>query len=481
MTLPNFRPAATAFRPRLLATLVLGSALLGACVPVPHDQPALKPAEARDMGLTGAALAVPIAPDWWQGLGDPQLNRIMAEALAGNPGLAQTMARMALAQSAIAYTKAGLLPQVTAQASATEERFSNRSIYPAPLGGSWNSLNALEADLSWSLDLAGRQKALVGIAKDYAVGSALDVAAARVSLAGAVAQAYVDMARAEALTALSRDVVTARQKQLDLTQARVKAQLASDLDIAAAQTLLAEARQSQVRAEGQRIIAVHALAALAGRGTDYAATIQPAALRFDTALPVPDDLPMDLLARRADIASARIRVEMALGGVKAARAGFYPDVSIKAFAGSGSLGLSHLLSAGALTAGVGPAVHLPIFEGGALKAGYRASVTGVDIATAQYNEAVAKAVREAADALSTLDTNRADAQAQGQVVAGLTQTQRLDQIRLQSGLSTRFDTLSSAQRLLTARQAQTDLAADGLLARVKLIVALGGGFAPINP
>lgn len=461
----------------LLAALLIGTALLGGCVPVPPDQPALKPADAQTMGLTAGA--VPITPDWWQSLNDPQMNRIMTDALAGNPGLEQALARMALAQNAIAYTKGARLPHATADASATEERFSNRSIYPAPLGGSWNSLNSIEADLSWSLDLGGRQKALIGIARNFAQGSALDLAAARVSLSGAVAGAYVNMARAEALIALSRDFVTARQKQLDLTQARVKSQLASQLDIAAAQTLLAEAQQSQTRAEGQRVIAIHALAALAGRGADYYATIQPAAVQFDTALPVPEALPLDLLSRRADIASARVNVEMAQGGVKVSRAGFYPDVSLRAFVGAGSLGLSHLLSTEALTGGFGPAVHLPIFQGGQLKASYQASVTGVDIATARYNDAVTKAVKEAADALSSIDTNRADAADQGRVVAGLEQTQRLDAVRLKSGLGTRFDTLSSAQRLLSARQNQTALAADGLLARVQLIVALGGGFTPL--
>jgi NodT family efflux transporter outer membrane factor (OMF) lipoprotein len=304
------------------------------------------------------------------------------------------------------------------------------------------------------------------------------VAAARVSLSGAVAQAYVNLARAEALTKLSVDFVGARQKQLDLTQARVNAKLASELDMAAARTLLAEAQQAQTRAEGQRLMAVHALAALAGRGADYYATIQPATLRFDSALPVPDALPIDLLARRADIASALTHVEMAQGGVKYSRASFYPDVNLQAFIGTSAWACPSAHGA-AMTGGGGPAIHLPIFEGGALRANYRASVTGVDISIAQYNDAVVKAVKEAADALSTVATNKADLEEQGRVVEGLEQTQRLDQVRLRSGLGTRFDTLSSAQRLLTARQAQTGLAADGLSARVQLVVAMGGGFTPI--
>ncbi|RVU05391.1 efflux transporter outer membrane subunit [Novosphingobium umbonatum] len=452
-------------------------ALLAGCVAVPKGEQQFKPASAAQMGLSG--IAVPVAPDWWQALGDAQLNRIMDDALTGNPSLEEATIRLRLAEAAIANAKAGLMPQASANVSAMDQRLSNAYIYPAPLGGSWRWISNAQADLSWSLDLAGRQKAMVKATGQFVQASRLQTAAARVSISGAVVQAYINLARAEAQARLAAEFVASREASLKLLTARRASGLGTELDLASARTLLAEAKQAQVRADGARAIMLHALAALAGRGTDYYASITPTHLGFDTALPVPEALPADLLGRRADLLAARAQVEMALSAKDISKADFYPDISLRAFVGSQALGIGKAFSGEALTGGFGPALHLPIFSGGAIKARYAASVAGADNAIAQYNGAVVKAVQEAADALSSLETNRTDAARQGEVVAGLQQTVALDRVRLESGLSTRLDVLNAGERLLAARQSQLDLAADGALRRVQLLVALGGGFTPI--
>ncbi|HZU64775.1 MAG TPA: TolC family protein, partial [Novosphingobium sp.] len=117
-------------------------------------------------------------------------------------------------------------------------------------------------------------------------------------------------------------------------------------------------------------------------------------------------------------------------------------------------------------------------EGGALKGKYRASLAGEDMAIAAYNRAVIGAVKEVADALSQVATRAEDAEAQHAITRGLDETLRLDHVRLASGLAGRLDALAAGQRLLSARQAETDIIADGLVQRIRLAVALGGGFAP---
>jgi len=307
----------------------------------------------------------------------------------------------------------------------------------------------------------------------------LEAAATRVSLSGSVAQAYVNLARAEAQGRLARDFVASREAGLRLIDARKAANLATDLDLASSRALLAQARQAVVRADGARVAMVHALAALAGRGPDYYASITPTHLALDKALPVPQALPADLLGRRADLLAARKQVDVSIAGEKIARADFYPNINLRAFIGTQALGLGSAFTGSALTAGVGPAIHLPIFSGGALAAKYKASIAGSDVAIAQYNSAVVRAVKEAADALSAVETNRADAAQQGDVVTSLEQSVALDKLRHDAGLSARFDMLNSGERLLSARQSQLDLAADGALRRIQLLVALGGGFAPL--
>ena len=467
--------------PRTIAARLLvaacTAALLAGCAAVPGVHQQVAETSPAALGLRATDVA-PVAADWWTGLGDPQLDRIMTEALAANPTLDEALARVRVAEAGIAAQKAAQLPQISADASEQRERLSGRYIIPPPYAGSGQWVGTAQANLSWSLDLAGKQKALVDAARASGRAAALDAAAARIAISGAVAQTYVNYARADAEAKIAGDFVASRQNSLQLARIRQQNRLASDFDISAAETLLAQARQAQVRAEGNRALMVHALAALAGHGADYYGTIAAPSLVLTTALPLPRTLPADLLGRRADILAARARIEASEAGRRVARAQFFPDVDIRAFAGSAALGLGALFSGGALTAGVGPAIHLPIFEGGALRANYTAAVGQIDVSVAAYNDLVVRAVRQAADALSAVDTNAADAAQQRAILANLQTTVHLDEVRYRTGLGGRLDVLDSGDRLLGARQSATNIDADGAIARIQLAVAMGGGFSP---
>lgn len=464
-----------------MATALIFPALAG-CASLPHDMPQFKPRSAAELGLANSAPVAPVAADWWLALGDPQLDRIMADALAGNPSLDEASARLRMANGLIASARAGQMPQISADVASTDQRLSNRYIYPAPLGGSWKWFSNAQANLDWSLDLAGRQKELVLAAKVFTHANELQLSAARVALSGSVAQAYVNFARAEAQARIAREFVASRAASLKIVTARRDAGLGNEFDIASARTLQSEAEQALTRAEGARTVALHALSALVGRGPDYGAGLTTPKLALagalDRALPVPEALPADLLARRADLLAAREQVKLAMAGEKIAKTEFYPNVNLRAFVGAQALGIGSMFTGSALTGGFGPAIHLPIFSGGAIRAQYRQAVAGADIAIAQYNKAVVSAVRDAADALSGVETNRQDARQQAEILGGLEKTVSLDKVRLQSGLSTNLDVLSAGERLLAARQAQVDLAADGAVKRIQLLVALGGGFTP---
>jgi NodT family efflux transporter outer membrane factor (OMF) lipoprotein len=451
--------------------------LLAGCAAVPQSRPQVAPLTAVQVGLAGDRGAQ-IASNWWTALGDPQLDRIMTDALAGNPSLQQAMARLRQANAGIDAEKAGLLPQISADANEMRERLSGKYIIPPPYGGSGQWIGMAQANLAWSLDFAGRQKALVNQAQAASMAAGLDVEAARISLSGAAASAYVNLARADVQVRIAAEFVASRQEALGLARVRVRNQLGSDFDLRAAETLLAEARQSQVRAEGDRRIMIHALAALAGRGADYYGTITPPVILVDRAIPLPKALPADLLGRRPDILAARARIESADAARRVAKADFYPNVDLRAFIGVSALGLGSLFTGGAATYGAGPAVHLPIFQGGQLRAQYRGAVAGIDVAIADYDARVVQAVREAADALSAIDTNAADVVQQKQIVAGLGETVRLDEARLRAGLGARLDILNAGDRLLAARQRMVDVEADGAIRRVQLLTALGGGFTP---
>lgn len=465
---------------RFLSSLTL-AALLSGCVAVPAMETAGHPLAASDVGLAMGQPVPPVASSWWTAMGDPQLDRLVNDALSNNPTLAEAQARIRLAEASLAVNRAGQLPQAGIDIDEQRQRLSEKYIIPPPYGGTSRWVGTAQANLSWSLDLAGKQAALVDQARADVTSAALDREAARVTLTGAVAQAYVNLARAERQIAIASEFRALREDNLRLVRSRIRNQLASEFDEQAAQTLLGEARQAQVRAEGDRTLMVHALAALTGHGADYYATITAPTLDLENALPVPDALPADLLGRRPDLLAAMARIDAANAGQRVARADFYPNVDLKAFLGSSAIGLGSLFTGGALTYGGGPAIHLPLFEGGRLKANYKGAGAQIDLAIAQYNGQVLSAVREAADALSAIQTTEADANQQRQILSSLNNTVRLDQTRLRTGLGSQLDTLTSGERLLQARQALANIDADAALRRVQLAVALGGGFDPLTP
>jgi len=457
----------------------LAALALAGCA-TPRAQPEVSPISEPALGLA-AQPAPDVNAAWWADLGDPQLDRIMQDALAGSPRLDAALARLREARSLVAAQQSARLPQIGIDADEQRTRFSEKYIIPPSYGGSTRWTGQAAANLGWNLDFWGRQADAVAQAKAGAEASALDYAAARLALTGAVAQTYVELARTERLVAIAQANIGQRDKALQLVRARVRSQLASELDVRAAETLQAQARQALVQAQGQRELLVHALALLAGQGADYYAAIHPAAIRFDTALALPSVLPADLLSRRPDIMAALARIDAAQAGREVARKAFYPDINLKALVGTQAIGLGNLFTSGAVTYEAGAAIHLPIFEGGKLHAGHEGATARLDQAVADYNETVLGAVREAADALALVEYSRAELNQQRQALHGLAEVTRLNRVRVASGLDSRLDLVGPDIRLLEAQQNEANLQAQTLVSAIRLTVAIGGGFDRNDP
>lgn len=450
---------------------------LAACVP--HDvQRAIKPLPPVSLDLSGPATPA-IDPRWWVSLGEPQLTRIIDDALVGNPSLDMALARLRQARAGLRNAEATTRPTASVGADIFAARPSLNFIPLGPDGDDHvQTIGLINGNLSWNLDLFGKQAAAIRAARSTAQAASLNIAAARLALASSIAQAYVNMTLAEQQAKIAQDTIGTRRQSLHLVQVQVRNKLASQLQIEAANTLLAQAQEALVVAERNRALATHALAALAGRGADYATAIQPSHLSFDLAAPLPTVLPADLLSRRPDIAAALARIEAERAGRQVAKRAYYPNVNLMGLVGLQAIGLGNLFSLDAVTAGAGPAVTLPIFEGGKLRAGLEKATADLDLATADYNDGIVGAVRETADAVTQVTSLAAQRKASGAVVHGFSETQRLNTIRIQSGLESRLDVVDTDIRLLDARLADINIAAAATIERVALIVALGGGFEP---
>jgi NodT family efflux transporter outer membrane factor (OMF) lipoprotein len=457
---------------RLALILLLGTSLT-ACVSAPPTTPQETAISPASLGL-GAVRTPTIDDAWWKAFGDPVLDGLVDQALRGNPTLAGAMARVRAAQSALSAATAATYPQASFDGNVVRERLSKDYIIPPPYGGTTRWVGTLQANLSYSLDLFGKEQDQVDRARATANAAAIDADGARLLLAGSVTQAYIALSRAWALCEVADEAVRQRESVMKLSLARVRAGLDTLASQKQAEALLAVAREDQIRTLAAREIAVHQIAALIGRGADAYNLGRPKL--DDAALDLPDTLPADLLARRADIAAAEARIEAAASGREIARKAFYPDVNLIALAGTAAIGLGPLFSAAAGQYGGGAAIHLPIFDAGKLRAQFAGATADLDLAVADYNGSVVGAVKQAADGIADLRAIRDEAVQQRAARDDARQSFDLSLERYKSGLNPLQTALDTQAVLIQAERDDAALSADTASARVALLMALGGGF-----
>ncbi|HKQ45443.1 MAG TPA: efflux transporter outer membrane subunit [Rhizomicrobium sp.] len=457
-----------------VAALFLALPLTG-CVQAPSTAPSQTEIAAGALGL-GDQAAPQLQADWWTAFGDPQLNSLATQLLAGNPTLQGALARIRAAQAELSAARALDYPNLNLDGSEQRQLLSNNYLLPRPFGGSWQWVGDVQARLRWSLDFWGKQAALIARAGDLRQAAALDAGAARLALSGIFAQSYVALLLAHQNIDIARQALDERQAILDLTQSRVATGLENQASLEQAKALLAMARMELRRAEAGRDVGVHGIAALIGRGADVYSAIGRPSASVENALPLPDRLPADLLARRPDILAAHARVLAAMHGRKAAHAGFYPNIDLAAAIGFQAVGLSNLFTSESLVAGAGPAIHLPLFDAGRLRAQYARATADLDAAVADYNGTVVNAVRQTADALTQVASLADQRQQQKLALESAERAFSLAKERYRLGLSGQIPMLTAQATLLESRRQMAVLVAEAASQRVTLLLAVGGGF-----
>lgn len=401
---PRRTPVATAVlrRAPVVAAALLVVALAG-CADMAGIGSQAKLRDAASLGIapdTAAAPASRLDSQWWLAFGDTQLNGLIDQAVAGNPNLQVAQARLARAQASADIAGAALKPQVKGDLDLNRQKFNSNYIYPAPLGGSTQNIGLLQLSASWELDFFGKNRSALDTAIGAANAAAADADAARVLLASNVARSYFQWARLNDQLTVAQRTLAQRDETLKLVRDRVSAGLDTRLELRQSEGGLPEARQ-QIEALNEQIaLQQHALDALVGQ-PNVSASLKPPVLASVKPMALQGNIPADLLGRRADIAAARWRVEAATSDVKNAKTLFYPNVNLTASAGFQSLGFGKLLKSGSEQWGVGPAITLPIFEGGKLRANLRGKSADMDVAIESYNATVIDAVRDAADQVAS--------------------------------------------------------------------------------
>jgi NodT family efflux transporter outer membrane factor (OMF) lipoprotein len=428
----------------------------------------------ESVGLKADAPAFVPAAEWWRDFGDEKLNGLVAQALQGNPNLKIAQARLAKAQAATEGARSALLPHVNGELDLQRQKFSANNIYPPPIGGSAFDIGTLHLNGSWEIDFFGKNQAALNAALTTAQSAEADAEAARILLSTNVARAYFQLARLNDELVVARRTLAQREESLRLVQDRVNAGLDTNLELRQSEGSLPEARQQIEALNEQAEIARHAISALTGQG-NQPVDAAPSVANVK-AIAMPSQLPADLLGQRPDIVAARMRIEAAGYDVKNAKAQFYPNVNLVAFAGFSSIGFGKLVSAASQEWGVGPAIRLPIFEAGQLRANLRGKNADLDAAVESYNAAVLDAIRDTSDQITSMQSIERQQREQRAAQDAAESAYQIALQRYKAGLGTYLNVLSAETTVLAQRRLGVELAARALDTQVALIRALGGGY-----
>ncbi|MYN11596.1 efflux transporter outer membrane subunit [Pusillimonas sp. TS35] len=453
---------------------LLLAATLSGCAAISPGPAGTAQLEAARLGLQDSTIQWP-AERWWHRYGDTQLGQLIDEALAGHPSMDAARARVDAANATVRGARAVQLPQANASFSATRQRFSSNYIYPPPFGGSMQTEANLRVDLSFDLDLWGRNRAHYAAAVSSAAAAQADAQLARNTLVYGVIQSYYNLQNALAQQDVLGRIVSQQQDVLDITRQRARAGLDTQIEVKQAAAAVSAARVELSQAATNATLLRNQLAALTGAGPQRGASIQAVKLASPPS-GTPALLPLALLARRPDIVAARERATAADSQVSAAKADFYPNVNLAAFAGFMSLGLSNLIEGASKTYGVGPVITLPLFHGGALNAQLDSRRADRELAITDYNQTLLGAVREVADATASIQALRQQAVDQSASLQAITSAYGLAVDRYKSGLGNFIQVLLAQNEVQKQALLDTDLRARAYILDAQLATALGGGY-----
>jgi NodT family efflux transporter outer membrane factor (OMF) lipoprotein len=439
--------------------------------PAPRDASAY--ATGRSFGGGGGSWP---SSNWWTTYDDPQLGRLIEAALQNSPDLGVAIARLHRAEGLAQIAGAALLPSVDGAAAVAETRQSYNDGTPVQyVTQGWQPQAQVQLNLTWNLDLWGRNRAALAAATSDELAAQLDLAEARLLLSTNIGSAYASLAQLYTERDVEESALHIREETRRLVAQRVELGLDSRAELREADSAVPAARADLADTEGQLGAARNRIAALIGLGPDAAFTITRPTIVGHAAAALPEKLAIDLLGRRPDIAVARARVEAAAGRVAVARADFFPNLSLSALVGLQAIGLGNLFQGTSLAGSVGPALSLPIFHGGQLNGQYHAAQGDYEEAVAQYDATVIQALHEVADVIVNRRMHDIRLTHARNALTAAEDANSLSRTRYAGGMSTYLNVLSAEDRVLQSRRLVADLEVRAFTLDVALVRALGGG------
>ena len=454
------------------ALVALAAVALAGCMLAPKYERPAAPVPGEFSGGGGGAAAAPgagAAADlgWRDVLGDPRLVALIELGLRGNRDLRLAALDVELARATYQIQRSEQLPEVAAIGAAeyTGTRDDVKSLYRVGVGVT-----------AYELDLFGRVRSLSEAALEDYLATVEGRRAAHLALVAEIAAQYLTERAAAEQLALAEQTLATVAKAVEMTRHLVEAGQRSDLDASTAEAQLAAARAAVALARRLRAQAEHALVLLLGQplppGLPPAQPLEATALR--TELPV--GLPSELLQRRPDILAAEHALKSANANIGAARAAFFPSISLTGFAGFASAALASLFTGGGAAWSFAPQLRVPLFTGGRNRAGLEVAQVRKRIEIARYEKAIQVAFREVSDALVARAAFEEQLEAVAARAAAEQRRFEISETRYRNGIESYLAVLSAQQDLFAAQQQLIDLRLARLVNVIRLYKALGGGW-----
>lgn len=447
------------------------AALLSGCSLIPtYERPAAPVAPAYPQA---AAAGENLPIDWRSYFTDARLQRLIEVALANNRDMRIASLNLEQARAQFQIQRSALFPSVGGIAS------GNRGVSQVT-GDLGNTFTVGLAVSAWELDFFGRISSLKEAALAQYLASDEGRKAYELALVSSVAQAWLNLIADEELLDISRRTLVTREESIKLAKLRFDAGFASELDFRQAESLTEAARATYAQQQRQRALDENTLTLLLGQSVpaDIVESIKGAKLsQVAPMADIPAGLPSDLLVRRPDIRAAEQQLIAANANIGAARAAFFPSISLTAQYGSVSNELSGLFKSGTWGFNFGPSINLPIFTAGRLTANLESAKVGREIAVAQYEKAIQTGFKEVSDALAGRTTLAEQARAQTAQAEAERKRFYLSDLRYRNGVSSYLDLLDAQRSLFALEQADVQVRLAQMVNQINLYKALGGGWS----
>jgi NodT family efflux transporter outer membrane factor (OMF) lipoprotein len=415
---------------------------------------------------------------WWLAYGDEQLDAWVSLALLGSPSMAMAAARVRQAKALAGIAESAESLRIDASSTLNRHDWPADPFYgPGDLSGETTWDNNAALGFTYALDLWGRERSASERALDRAHMSVAQARQAQLELINNVVRVYIQLSLHYAQRDIVQSTLAQQQQILALAQRRLRGGLGTHLEVSQAEALLPETHRQIDALDEEIALAQNQLAALAGKGPGQGGQLKRPSLSLQAPLGLPSVLPAQLVGQRPDVVASRWAIAANARGIEVAHAGFYPNVDLVgslSYMATGG-GMLEFLAGKKLGYSVGPALTLPIFDGGRLRAQLSAASAGYDLAVAHYNQTLVEALRQISDQLirrASMDKQQAFAEAS---VASARKTYDIALIAYQRGLTGYLEVLHAQTLLLRMQQVEQQVQAARLAAHAQLVTALGGG------